>query len=912
MAREHSPLAPRRAKLRPPRIAGDVIARPRLVAQLNRLSLLSLVTAPAGYGKTTLISLWLAQSTLPYAWISLDEEDNAPASFLLDMVTALRTVDPGFGTELLSLLNAPSEPPFELLAGLLANELDTIAYDFMLVLDDYHVIQDPIIHRFVVELVSRPPRRIHVVIASRHDPPLPQHLRVRSAACEIRAQELSFTPAETSAFLSKILDRPVDEGEASAVALQSEGWVASVRLMGLYVRHQPHASLRFEPWRDSARQVLDYLSAAVLDQLPEDVRTFLIRTSILERMCGPLCDAVLGEGSGNGRSAVLLQQLVDDGIFTTALDEEGTWYRYHALFSRALQRMLANRYAREEIAQLHVRAGAWYEQRDLLEEALHHILAAERIADAVALVGRHRHRLMDGYQLRRLERLLPMFPPAALADEIELLLTRTWVMTWRFDLSEVGRLLKQVETQLAELSADLPQVSEWRAEAAALKCQHDVVIMGDAEGAIRAGEFALATLPSDALYTSYFTLLHLGLALQMAGDLASAYALYEAPAAPLAIPRDLALMASVQNRLHLHFAAADLYLLRTHFAVMLEIATARSLLTTVGWAHYFGGCAAYLGNDLEGAAVHFRKVMNLRYHAHAGCFTHSTIGLALTYQAQGRAEEALDLVEATAAYLAEIKNFTMAQMLDAFAAELAARQGRVDEALRWYAREANGLPHNLIPLLYVPGLAPVRVLLAAGTPSSCAEALARLAPLATTAARIHNVYVQIETSALAAALHAATGDQVQALNDLGHALALAEPGGIVRVFVDLAANLAPLFAELARDGASTIFAVHVRNLVDYECTRDSNVPSAHSLANLPAGKTAPPAVPDPDQLLTFREVDVLLLLEQRLTNKEIGERLGITTDTVKQHTVNLFRKLQVENRRQAILAGRARGYLNGG
>jgi LuxR family maltose regulon positive regulatory protein len=375
-------------------------------------------------------------------------------------------------------------------------------------------------------------------------------------------------------------------------------------------------------------------------------------------------------------------------------------------------------------------------------------------------------------------------------------------------------------------------------------------------------------------------------------------------------PRDLALMVSLMLRFFLQAVAADLEATRAEVPAMLAIASERKVLSTMAWGNYFGGCAAYLQNDLAAAGEHFRTVVELKYYAHALAYGHGAVGLALTYEAQGRPEEAVAIVNAAEVHFGEAKNATMLAVVRAFAAEIAARQGRMAEARRWLARERSRPDTGLLPLFYLPPLAAVRVLLAAGTGPALAEGSARLDDVTAAAVRLHNVHGQIQCAALAAALHGAAGDRPQAHAALTRALVLAEPGRVVRVFMDLGMYLAPLFADLAVGSAMTVFAARVRNLVEAAYSPATDEPNAEGAA--PAAAAVAQAAPSPeaDQFLTFREVDVLQLLAQRLTNKEIGRDLGISTDTVKQHTVNLYRKLQVENRRQAIVAGRARGYLN--
>lgn len=929
--------SPRRVKLRPPRLPEDVVARPRLLARLNRMAALSLVVAPAGYGKTTLVGSWLVKANLPYAWLSLDESDNDPALFLTALTTALATIFPGFGDDILDGLNSPQAVPFADLAVLFINQLNELDCAFMLVLDDYHEIHAPLIHQFLVDLVTYPPRAMHLLLTTRHDPPLPWRVRTRSSLCELRAADLSFTEEEAAQFLAKFSQRPLSGAETSALVAQSQGWITSLRLTALAMRlHAEDAR-----WSDMAnagfRDFSDYFSTELLAGLAPRTLAFLLRTSILDPLCGPLCDFVLA-GAADGAepeegSAQMLRVLERLGAFTVALDDEGTWYRYHPLLRDVLRRKLEEGTSELEIAALYGRASAWHEGQNLHDEALAYALGSGEIARAVALLRRHRHQFLDNFEWRRLERWLQQFPLEAIERHVELLLTRAWINQWRYNLRDVQADLDGVEAMLASIARDEPQLNERRGEIAALRGQQ-YVALGDAASAMAAGQLALATLPAGQFYTHTNVAVQLVLACQMAGQWERAGAVIDASVAQEGVPRDLALARILTLRAYINLPAANLMKIRADCPTLLQIVIPRGLKTSAAWTHYFWASACYLQNDLHSAAEHFSAVLELVDHAHALAYTHSAIGLALTYQAQGLALEARGVVEGAMRVLAlRLQTYALAP-LSAFAADLAARQGRVDEALRWVAREGRHFEQNAMPMFYVPGLAFVRILLVGGTGENLCAAETWLEQQTNMALQLHNTYAQIQCHVLAAVLYDTQGKRPEAVLALGRALAQAEQGQLVRVFVDLARELAPVFDALAADQPLAEFAAGVHRALLLESrpptnfqpslpfeavdaaapTQESGAGSSSQQAlqnGLSTGHAAGQGVDGRDlrELLTYREMDVLRLLEQRLTNKEIAHSLGISTETVRQHTVNLFRKLNVDNRRQAIVATRNRGYF---
>ena len=671
-------VSPRRTKLRPPRLANDLISRPRLLARLDRLASLSLIVAPAGYGKTTLISMWLAQSALPSAWISLDDKDDDPAYFLADIVAAIRTLFPKFGDGLLEGLGVARGRSFADLVTIFINELNLLNQEFVLVLDDYHSVHVPAIHQWLVQLLTHPPDAIHLVIAARHDPPLPWHIRTRGYLCEIRARDLSFTESETAEFLAKATEQPIEAEIARTLTQKSEGWITSLRLAALSTRRQPETAAWPALLDGNRSNFVDYFAAEVIAHLPDSTCDFLVCTSVVDTLNGALCDFILADAPPDGRGGALLQQLEADGVFTVALDDDGTWFRLHPLFRHALQHKLHETYSAAEIAHLYERVITWHEEKGLLEEAIHYALVDRQVDNAAGVVRRHRQQLLDAMDFRRLDRWLRQFPPSSIAVHPDLLLSEAWLMQTRFETLALRDCLEQVEILLESSSADEQIVRHWQGEVAALRSQL-YIYAGDAENAALAGKRALEFTPRDSFYVRSIALLYVTFALYMTGELPFAESLLDAAAADPWIARDLAILRVQQVRHFIQLLAADIYTMRASFPKLLQMAASRNLKASIAWSHYFWGCACYLQNDLNDAEEHFRAVLDLADYAHAGAYTHCAIGLALTRQAQGAPHEATAVVESAQTYLGEMQLDQMLEVMNAFAADLAVRQGRVEE-----------------------------------------------------------------------------------------------------------------------------------------------------------------------------------------------------------------------------------------
>jgi ATP/maltotriose-dependent transcriptional regulator MalT len=373
------------SKLHPPRPRTQLVRRARLVERLQQgmERALTLVSAPAGFGKTTLVAQWLAESDTPVAWLSLEPEDNDPVRFLSYLIAALQRLDPHTGAAVLPLLQAPRPAPAERVMALVINDLLAgAAGDFALVLDDYHVITAEAIHRALIFLLGHLPAPMHLIIATRADPPLLlAGLRARGQLTEVRAADLRFATDEVSTFLREVMQLDLEASAIAALERRTEGWVAGLQLAALSLQSGVDVSTFLAAFSGSHRFVVDYLSEEVLSRQPAAVQTFLLHTSILERLCGALCDAVTGQQE----SQAMLEVLDRANLFVVPLDEERGWYRYHHLFAEVLKSRLQQAEA-SLLAELHRRASAWYEQHEMLAEAIQHALAAPDLERAARLI----------------------------------------------------------------------------------------------------------------------------------------------------------------------------------------------------------------------------------------------------------------------------------------------------------------------------------------------------------------------------------------------------------------------------------------------------------------------------------------------------------------------------------------------
>jgi LuxR family maltose regulon positive regulatory protein len=882
-----------RTKLYRPPLPADWVPRPLLLERLQqqRQRPLTLVSAPAGFGKSTLLSAWLERCDWRSAWLSLDDGDNDLGDFLSYIVAAVQTLFPEFGTDTQALLDAVTMPPLPVIVGSLSNDLDEIDEPFLLVLDDYHVIHHLAIHDLLSRLLSNPPRALHLVLAARHDPPLPiTSLRARAAISEIRSSDLRFTLTEALAFLRQTLDPQIDESRAALFNQKTEGWAAGLRLVTLSAWHKDSAA-KLATLDSNDAVLMDYFASEVLAQQPAALQEFLIKTSILDRLYGSLCEAVAQASDLAVSGQTYLAWLEELNLFITPLDDRREWFRYHPLFRQLLQHQLERRYQYDEIAELHRRASRWFAAHDLLEEAVQHALLADDTASATQIVAQHRHVLMNQDDWRRLEALLQVLPPGVVESQPDLLVARAWSAHNQYKLLQVPTVIDQAETLIAQ-QALAPAVQRALQGEVEFFRAYQCFWSNDLPSVQVHMQRALEWLPVEWWYARALVRLYLVNAYNMLGDPANA-------AAALANGLDEAqangpyLMRSLITTCFGYWLAGDLQGVADAANQMLVLGQQHDYPQTANWAHYFRGIVHYQRNNLAEAEQDLSAVVLDRYRTHLQCLVHSAIALALTYQAQQQPAQALTMADMLPAFLYETGNTILLPTIHAFRADLALRQERRAEASQW-AAQAQPAALSLMPFFFAHHLVWPRVLLALNTPASRAAAAEQLARRREFAESRHHTHVLIEVLALQAVLLETQGDRSAALAALARAIGLAQPGGFIRLFVDLGSTMPALLRELRDQGVAPYFVAQIL---------------AAFAAPQPIG---PAAFPGPIELiepLTDRELEVLALLEQRLSNKEIAAHLFITPSTAKQHTLRIYQKLQVNARHDAVAKAQTLGLL---
>ena len=892
------------------------VPRPRL---LERLAQgigrgLTVICTPAGFGKSTLLGDWARRSRRPVAWLSLDGGDNDPARFWRYVAAALDGVRPGLRDRVAALLWGSQQPPLEAVAVVVINELTSLPgeRDVVLVLDDYHLIEAPAVHDSMTFLLERLPPGLRVVVASRADPPLPlARLRAHGQLAELREPDLRFTLEETAAFLREATGLELPLASLAALQERTEGWAAGVQLAALSLQGHADPAGFIATFAGSHRFVLDYLTGEVLARQPEQVMGFLLETSVLERLSGPLCDAVTGRAD----SQALLEALERANLFLVPLDEVRGWWRYHHLFADLLRARLAHERP-ERVPELHRNAASWHEEHGFADEAVRHALAAGELDWAAGLVERHVEALLRRSEGATLARWLAALPRESVRSRARLCLAQAVAAVLASRLEAIEPLLLDAERSFAATGEEPHEPSVGRALSVLANVPASIAFLraelarlrGDATRAVACDEQALTHLgDSDWLLRSQVAW-NLAVADWLRGRVARAEpALAEVVAARRAAGEGYLAMRVGYDLGQVQRAQGRLSAALGSFRRGLESAgeTGRQL-PHVGMAHVGLAEVHYERDELDAAHQHATQGIALsRRLAYTQPLATGLGMLARIRQAQGDPAGASEAIGQAERVELSPQLVALHNPVPVWRARLLLAAGKVGEAGRW--AEERGIQAGDEPSYPREGeyLVLARVLLATQEPDRALEVLAELHTQAAAQQRRGSV---IEVRALQALAHAARGDRAAALGALAEALALAAPEGYVRVFVDEGAPMARLLGRLASAQRTG------------ELQRHGEVPSQYldRLAQALQPRTAraaPPTSRDTagvDGLaepLSGRELQVLRLLAAGKSNKQIADELVVVLDTVKKHVGHILDKLGAANRSQAVARARVLGLL---
>jgi LuxR family maltose regulon positive regulatory protein len=885
-------------KLHRPRLRPNLVARTRLIDRLNeglrQNRKLTLLTAPAGFGKTTLVADWLQQLDRPFAWICLDEGDNDPVRFLPLVVAALQTVDESIGRSLQSvLLSRPlasnaaraqdDDTPGTLsLVTVLINDLIKASKPLVLVLDDYHLITQAQVHQAVQFLLGHQPSGLHLVVLTREDPPfaLPR-MRVRTELTEVRERDLRFTETEAAAFLTGTMGLDLSAEAIATLGARTEGWIAGLQMVALSLEGQDAAGVadRIATFSGTHHYVIDYLAEEVLRRQPQVVQDFMCQTAILDRLCAPLCDAVTERGD----SQSILVALERSNLFLIALDDQLGWFRYHHLF----RGFLCTRLEPRQQTALHHKAALWYEAHSLMDKAVEHALAAGDLDEAERVIGLAAGRAIQDGQLAIILDWLNSLPAGRIRANGELATHKGWALCLMGHREAAESFATWAE---ASLAGDTH--SAHRGELLALQA-YLAVQRGDNANALRLAQQALATTDTANPLQRTFqcaALLSLGHAQRGLGDTQAAIDAFQRVASSAqAYGDELATMGALEELawlLHRHgrrAEAADL----CHQAIDRCLGAGSGPLPMLAIAYIVLAMMWYEANDLAQAQQQAQQGLELCQQLMMPSITlRGKILLARLLQAAGKYQMATATMEEARQTAARLGIPRYARLLDAAAADLHLLQGHIAQAARWAETARLSVAEAALTADETEYLVYARLLIAQGRLDEANQVLASVTRSTQERERYGSL---ITIHILQARVEQALGRKSEALGELERALSLAAPRGYYRAFLDAGSSIAELL-PLLRPVAPEMVD---RLLASLAAESRHGVERAASLL-------------DP---LSGRELEVLRLVAGGLSNREAAQALFVTEETIKKHLSHIYDKLAVKSRTQAIARAKESGWL---
>ncbi len=925
-------------KLHRPLVTGDHVERPRLTQRLQRgLSQpFTLVCAGAGFGKTTLVSAWLAANDerrtlndeagtleiagrhpssfiphhFPYAWLSLDSHDSDLAGFLTYFIAALRTMFPDVCAGTLDLIRARTDPPLDVLAASLINEIALLPERCVVVLDDFGAVRGEAVPELFDRLLPHWPRPLHMVLISRYNPPLPlARLRAAGQITEIRSRDLRFSHEETLAYLAMALPEPLSPSAVAALEQRHEGWIAGLQLAALALRAlgegEPSEAIASLGDADAA----EYLVDEVLLRQPLAIQTFLLKTSILDRFCASLCEAVTASDDPDCAAQTCLEWIERANLFVIPLDQRHGWYRYHHLFQEMLRKRLQERFAHEEVLCLHRNAADWFAREGLTDEALHHALAAGDQEKAAGMIERQLCDALNRDDRPALERWLSLLPPALVARRPWLLMLKAWVYSLGWQLDAVDRVLKQVEALIGEKDESTApdegqaDVQTLRAQIMTLRAQ-EAYMTNQPARALALCQQSLALLPASWTYARGGSALYQAMSMQALGQGDEAERTFLDHYAALENRSDAYAIRILFGLVVVRFQMGRLELARQAAQEMLHQATRSRLPVLQGWAHYYLARVYYQWNELDLARQHFAELLDKRYVVHAHAARNGMIGLAQVHAAAGQFAQAWQAWETLSHFDLDLTGRETEETRSLRARLRLMQQGDVAAAYRWADAFTAPLPDRPLLWLQHPHITRARILLARGTAADVQQTLEIADAYQALAERTHCTRAVITAMLVRALALAKQGKARAAGETLQQAVQLAQPNGFIRVFVDLGPAMQDLLGQMAARGAA---GAAVQPILAAFPER-----AAGPAAKDAAGQPAPPGAQRAAGLtepLTMREREILLLLREPHSGKEIAHKLFISTTTLKRHTANIYGKFGVHNRWDAVAEAERLGIL---
>jgi len=882
---------------------------------------------------------------MPIAWLSLDKDDNQGERFISYLVAALKEADNAIGSEAIQLLAVERQVRFDVILTSLINDLEGAGRDIVLVLDDYQVISNQAVHEGVAFLLEHCPTKFHLVIVTRSDPPLPlTRLRGRGQLVELRAADLSFTEAEAAQFLNEIMGLDLEVDLVAALAERTEGWIAGLQMASIAL--QSHLSMRdredlltfIEGFSGTNRYIMDYLLEEVLASQTPEIQRFLLYTSILERLTAPLCDSILvadeelkrrGEVRSDdlasrfiSQSTFILEYLERANLFLVPLDDERVWYRYHQLFADLMRTQLQKSLGAQGVAQLHIRAVDWHVHNGSILEAIHHASIASDDERVERLIEENYMEIVNRGEMSWLRSWTGQLTKEQVYGRPWLCIYEAQSQAWFGELDEADRLLEEAEKRIQSKNLDsntqgmLGHLAYVRSRVTAMR--------GDIHSAIELCLVAGELIPASDLGMQLDINMTLGYEYFLSGDYANASQVLKETI------RLGAIVNSVINSVAAHCIMARLYAVQGLLNDSYELYREATQTITEASGQHLGAKALiemgfadvlYERNDLVGAHAHIETSLSLLpFWGKVDDFILAYLTLARIHLSLANKREAMEAVENAIQFVKTRGVFSEARNeVEIIRVKLWLAQGDFQAAQHWAeAQEAHlGLNDRDAFEKELTLITLGRVMISLGKPMKAMPLLGDLEGNAREAGRMGRIIEILQLKALA--LHE-IGELKQANQALTECLSLVEPEGYVRVFLDEGKPMQVLLAKWLADasgGPQRSYAIHLLSQFDAQpqiarLTKEKVTPSGDILTRSEKAPVEPEMRSDKDmpvETLSPRELEVLNLVAQGKTNKEIAQQLIVAPGTIKAHAASIYRKLDVANRTEAVARARQLGII---
>lgn len=891
-------------KLHIPPPPPKLVARPRLTEQLNAGLLggckLTLISAPAGFGKSTLVSDWITNNRRSASWLSLDENDNNLVRFLIYLISALQTVSPNLGAGLLDVLGSSQSPSIESILTELLNQIAAIPEDFILVLDDYHLADAKPIDEALTYMVEHLPAQMHLVITTREDPALPiPRLRARNRLMELRAADLRFTPSEAAEFLNQVMGLELSAEDVAALETRTEGWIAGLQLAALSMKGNKDVTAFIQAFAGDHRYIVDYLVEEVLRRQSEDIRSFLLQTSILERLNGSLCDAVTSQPGSKAR----LENLQRGNLFLIPLDDKREWYRYHHLFADVLRMHLMSEQL-ELVPTLHHRASEWYEQNNLTADAIRHALSAEDFERAANLIERAVPEARRNRQEATLLGWLRALPDEVLQHRPVLSVHYAGTLLQTGQLDGVVERLQQAERWL-NIPADTQDQpfyvdkEDYQRLPGLVSMYHAAIalIHADVTNTMKYARQVLefAREDDDLLRGSASSLL--GLAFWTSGDLETAYEMFSKGMAHLQRAGFISdVIGGSVTLADIRITQGRLREAMSIYESGLQLATKQGAPALRGAADMHVGMSGlyFERNELNTAEQHLSKSKELGdLNGLPKNPYRWRVAMAQLRETRGDWEGALDLLdEAENLYVGDFS--PNVHPIGALKARVWVKQGELEKALAWAREQKLLIEEEPSYLREFEQITFARILLSQyqkdDSISSLHDTIGLLERLLKTAEEGGRIGSVIEILILQALAHQSQENIPAALISLERALKLAEPEGYMRIFLVEDSCMAELIREI--DARGIVPSYTAKLLLAFDAEKKG--------LDVETPPSASPALSSLIEPLSQRELDILHLFKTELSGPEIAQELVIALSTVRTHTKSIYNKLNVNSRRAAV------------